>query len=131
MDDWRIYAIVILLTLSILDIGLTYFYVQKYKKWQPDKPYNMIEKNPILVFLWNKLGFAMGTIVGASLIWTLTYIIAKESHWIFSIILGLLLLFVLFNHFTNIDLLYKLIDKYPSGHLPVETFGEIVGNNTK
>lgn len=128
IELWRQWAIGILLLLSVVDIVATYYYVHEYKEWQPDKPYNLIEKNPLLVFLWNNLGLTLGTIVGATVIWTLIFIVGKSAH---PVIIGLLFLFLcyaLYNHNTNIGLLHKLIDKYPSGHLPEETFGKVVGN---
>lgn len=130
IEQWRIWAIVILMILSLIDLGATYYYVYKYKKWQPEKPYNMIEKNPLLVFLWNNLGLTFGMIVGSVIILTLIFIVGKTAH---PIIVGILFLFlawaVFFNHFKNIGLLHNLIDKYPSGHLPEKVFGKVVGNN--
>ncbi len=116
--DWRIWIIIILISLSILDLGLTTYYVDKYKEWQPDKPYNLIELNPLLVFLWNSMGFWLGMIVGSIIILSLIYIVAKSAHWTVLIILFLFLVWALFNHFTNINLLHEFIDKYPSGILP-------------
>ena len=121
--------VVIILTLSLIDLTLTYYYINKYKKWQPDKPYKMMERNPLLVFLWNKLGLNLGMFVGAVIILTLNYIICSEAHPIIIGILLLALCFVLFNHFKNIDLLINLIRKYPIGHLPEEVFGKVIGNN--
>lgn len=131
IETWRIWVIVILLTLSVIDITATFYYIHKYKKWQPEKPYNLIENNPLLVFLWNQLGLILGTMVGASIIWTLIFIVGKSAHPIVIILLGLFLLYALFNHYTNINLLHALIEKYPSGHLQKEIFGEVVGNNLK
>jgi|SRR6056297_3617220 len=130
MNTWRLIAIIVLMTLSVIDLAATYHYVYKYKKWQPEKPYNMIEKNPLLVFLWNNIGLHFGMIVGSAVILTLIYIVGKTAH---PIIIGILFLFlcwaVFFNHISNINLLNQLIDKYPSGHLPEKTFGKVVGNN--
>ncbi len=128
MITWRFVIIVILLTLSILDLSLTYYYVYKYKKWQPDKPYKLIEMNPLLVFLWNKFGLLIGMIIGSVLILALNYIVGKECHWAIIVILLFLMIFAMFNHSKNITLLHKLIEMYPSGYLPVETFGNVVGN---
>lgn len=129
MSDWRIYVIILLLSLSVLDLVLTYHYVYKYKEWQPNKPYNLIENNPLLVFLWNTFGLHLGTIIGAVIIWSLIYIVAKTAHPIVVVILGLFLLYALFNHYTNINLLTKLIQFYPEGKLPIDVFGDVVGNN--
>ncbi len=127
--DWRIIAVIVILTLGVIDLVATYYYVHTYKQWQPDKPYKLIEMNPLLVFLWNKMGLVIGMVVGAIVILTLQFIIAREAHWAIVIILGLFLLWAEYNHFTNIGLLTKLIEQYPSGHLPIETFGKVVGNN--
>ncbi len=131
MEKWRIIIIVILLALSVLDLSLTFYYASKYKKWQPDKPFKMIENNPLLVFLWNQLGLILGTIVGAAIIWTLIFIIGKTAHPIVIGLVGLFLLYALFNHFTNINLIHKLIEKYPTGHLPEDVFGKVIGSNSK
>lgn len=129
MEKWRLIAVIALLTLSLIDIVCTYYYVHKYKEWQPDKPYNMIERNPLLVFLWNNLGLLFGTIVGAIIIWTLIFIIVKTAHPIIIGILAFSLSYALFNHSKNINLLIKLIEKYPTGHLPEKIFGKVTGNN--
>ena len=129
IETWRIWAIVILMSLSIIDLGLTYYYVHQYKQWQPDKPYNLIENNPLLVFLWNIFGLTLGTIIGAVVIWSLIYIIARSAHPIVIGILFLLLCYAFLSHWININLINKLILKYPSGYLPKEVFGEVVGNN--
>jgi hypothetical protein len=129
--NWRIYIIIILMILSLTDLILTGYYVHKYRSWQKEKPYKLIELNPLLVFLWTNLGFWLGHIVGSILILSLIYIVGKSAHWIVVLILGLFLLYALQNHFTNINLLHRLIEMYPSGHLPKETFGEVIGNNLK
>jgi hypothetical protein len=129
IENWRIWVIGILMTLSIIDLGLTGYYVYKYKTWQPEKPYNLIELNPLLHFLWNNLGFWVGHFVGSVIILTLIYLVGKSAHPIIVGLLGVFLLGAMFNHYTNINLLHKLIEKYPSGHLPRETFGKVIGNN--
>lgn len=70
-------------------------------------------------------------IVGSIIILTLVYIVARSAHWIVILILFLFLLYALFNHYTNINLLHQLIDKYPSGYLPEIIFGKVIGNNPK
>lgn len=129
METWRIIIIVILMVLSSIDLGATYYYVKTYKNWQPSKPYNLIEQNPLLVLLWNTFGLNLGMIIGSILILSLIYIIGKSAHWVVILIVGLFLVYALFNHWTNINLLHELINKYPSGHLPKETFGKVIGNN--
>lgn len=128
MEKYKIILIIIILTLSLIDLVLTYYYVKNYKEWQPNKPYKLIETNPLLTFLWDKLGLTIGMIIGSIIIFTLEFIIIRDAHWIFPVILLGLLIFTLFNHQHNITLLNKLIEQYPSGHLP-ENFGVVEGNN--
>ena len=125
----RTAIVIIILALCVIDLMATFYYVHTYKDWQPNKPYNLIELNPLLVFLWNKMGLILGGLVGAVALLTLNYIIAKEAHWIIVVILFLVLSFAMYNHFSNINLLHALIEKYPSGSLPVEVFGKVVGSN--
>ena len=129
METYKIILIVIIFGLTILDLSLTYYYIHKYKIWQPDKPYNLMENNPLLVFLWNNMNLLIGTIVGAVIILALDYLIIKEAYWIFPLILIIVLSWALFNHYNNITLLNKLIEKYTDGKLPVEVFGNVIGNN--
>jgi len=117
--NWRIIAIVILMTLSIIDLSCTYYYVSKYKTWQPEKSYNLIENNPVLVFLWNTFGLHLGTFIGAVVMLSLIYIVAKLAHPIVVGILFLFLTYALFNHYTNITLIKDLITKYPDGTIPL------------
>ena len=127
----RLIVIIILMTMSVVDLALTYHYVSKYREWQPEKPYNSIENNPLLVFLWNMLGLKLGTFVGSVIILSLIYIIGKTAHPIVIGILFLFLAYALHNHYININLIGSLIEKYPSGHLPEKIFGEVIGNNPK
>lgn len=127
--DWRIIVIVSILFLGVIDLLLTLYYVSSYKKWQPNKPYNLIELNPLLTFLWGKFGLHIGMFIGGTIMLALQYIVAKDAHWIIVGLLLLFLVFAIYNHINNIGLLHKLIEKYPSGHLPAETFGKVEGNN--
>lgn len=129
--NWRIYIIIILMTMSVIDLALTYHYVSKYKEWQPEKPYNMIENNPLLVFLWNMLGLKIGMFVGSVIILSLIYIVGKTAHPLVVGILFLFLTYAIHNHYININLLGSLIDKYPTGHLPEKIFGKVIGSNPK
>ena len=129
ITNFRLNLIIVMMFLSVIDLSATFFYVSKYRAWQPNKPFSLIELNPLLSFLWNKLGLHLGMIVGGIFILTLTYIISREAHWIIVLILFLFLVFALYNHNNNIHLLNKLIEQYPSGSLPVKTFGEVIGNN--
>lgn len=129
MNDLRFSLLILALSLAILDLFLTYIYVKRYKKWQPKKPYNLIEMNPLLVFLWNRLGLNLGTIIGSVIIISIIYFIAVYIHIALVILLLLTQLFALVNHNKNINLLDKLIKKYPDGKIPKETFGKVEGSN--
>lgn len=129
MKDWRFYVLIVIFVMSIIDISLTYYYVNKYKKWQPEKPYKLIELNPILVFLWNNTNLIIGTLVSGVIFLTLDYIIVKDAHWLVVLLLLSFLVFALYNHHNNITLLNKLIEQYPSGYLPESIFGFVEGNN--
>ena len=131
MEDWRFGLLLAIMILCVLDMALTYYYVIKYKQWQPDKPYKLMEKNPLLRFLWNTFGLHLGMAIGFVIIVALNYIVARYAHWSIVIILFLLLMYTMINHYKNITLLFNLIDQYPSGHLPEKVFGKVVGNKTK
>jgi len=125
----RILLVMIVMTLCVLDLCLTYYYVYNYKKWQPDKPYKLIELNPLLRLSWEKFGLHLGMFIAVVVILALNYIISKEAHWIIVAILIGFLIFAMLNHARNITLLTKLISEYPSGHLPIAIFGKVIGNN--
>lgn len=131
MDSWRVWAIFLILTLCLVDLLATYYYIGTYKKWQPDKPYKLIEMNPLLRFLWNKFGLHVGMFIGAVVILALNYLVAKEAHWIIVLLLFGFLIFTMYNHYSNTLLLHKLIEQYPLGHLPAAVFGIVPGNNPK
>ena len=113
--NWRRYAVPIIMALSILDMILTYFYIYTYHNWQNWQPYNLMELNPLLVFLWNNIGLNLGMIVGSLIIWSLIYYVVKKAHWIFSLILFIALSLGMINHYYNINELLNLIKQYPTG----------------
>lgn len=125
----RLLAVIIIMTLCVTDLCLTYFYIYKYKQWQPDKPYKLIELNPLLRFSWEKFGLHLGMFVASVIIIALNYIVSRDAHWAIVTILIGFLIWAIFNHHNNIMLLHKLIEQYPSGHLPEMVFGKVIGNN--
>lgn len=129
METWRLWAVIIIMVLFTVDMAATYYYVYTYKQWQPDKPYNLIELNPLLVFLWNTFGLHLGMFIGVVVIGALNYYVARYAWPIVVFILGSVLLITLYNHYSNITLLGKLILQYPTGHLPESVFGVVEGNN--
>ena len=129
--NFKLILIILIMSLSIADLVLTGYYILKYKKWQPEKPYKLMELNPLLVFLWNKLGFWIGMFVGSVVILTLNFIVAKYAHWLVGLLVLGVLIYTMFNHISNLALLGKLIIKYPSGYLPASIFGFVEGNNNR
>jgi hypothetical protein len=129
LEFWRIILIPLMLSLSILDLCLTQIYISSYKKRQPKKPLGLIEMNPLLVLLMTHLGINAGMVIGGFIILGLVLLITSSAHLYVVIVILLLLLFAIFNHFKNIRLLHKLIEKYPEGHLPEKVFGQVEGNN--
>lgn len=129
METWRLYLMIFIMCLSLADLIATYYYIYTYKNWQPDKPYESMELNPLLRFLWKQFGLHLGMFIGMVLILSLNYIICKDAHWIVLVLLAIIFTFAMTNHIKNIGLLTKLIAKYPSGHLPEQIFGKVVGNN--
>ena len=127
--NWRTTLLIIMMTLSVVDLLATFVYVYQYRHWQPNKPLNLIENNPLLVFLWNRLGFYYGSFVGFVVITSLVYIVGKYAHWSIALVLLLVLCFTIYNHAHNFTLLHKLIEQYPTGRLPEKVFGKVIGNN--
>ena len=107
--DIRLTIIIILMMMSIVDLALTYHYISKYKEWQPEKPYNLIENNPLLVFLWNMLGLKIGTFVGSVIILSLIYIVGKTAH---PIVVGILFLFINFNLIPLHPIIFLAFSKF-------------------
>lgn len=131
MTTYRLIFIILIMGLCIADLVLTGYYVYEYRKWQPNKPYKLIELNPILVFLWEKMGFWIGMLVASVIILSLNFIVSKYAHWLVVLLLLGFLIFTIFNHIKNISLLYILMQKYPLGYLPEAIFGVVAGNNER
>lgn len=125
----RLIMLCLIMALCVIDLSLTYYYVAKYKQWQPNKPYKLIELNPLLRFSWEKFGLQFGMILASIVILALNFVIARDSHWAIAVLLLCVLTWALFNHAKNIGLLFQLIKKYPLGHLPIAVFGKVIGNN--
>ena len=130
-QDFRFYLTIVIMTLCVLDLAFTFYYVHEYKSWQKNKPYNKIELNPILVFLWNRMGFVVGSFVSAVILLSLNWIVVRYAWIGIPILVCLFLIWAMYNHAHNIQLLWQLIEKYPSGYLDPKVFGNVIGNNLK
>ena len=112
-QSWRKYAIFFILLLGFLDFSLTYYFVDTYKTWQPDRLFEDMEMNPILITLWNTFGLKLGMLIGMLILLPIQYFIAKKV-WIGLVILfGGFLLFIMYNHYINITLLHELMKLHP------------------
>ena len=99
---------IIVLILFGIDMLLTVSYVYKYKEWQPEKPYNQMEKNPLLVWLWNHVGLIEGWVIGVIIIASiLLTLFAFTDKWFAFMMIGIYSL-VIFNHIKNFWLLHIL-----------------------
>lgn len=116
-EKWRKYAVIIILILGIVDLLLTFYYVSSYHTWQPDKTFEEMETNPLLLLLWNNLGLSIGMFIGMLIILPLQYFIAKKLYWMIVLVLFLALAFALWNNLNNINMLHELIKLYPSGSI--------------
>jgi len=105
----------IMLFLSSMDLFLTYYYICRYKKWQPNKPYKKMEGNPLLCFLFNKFGHHIGWLIGVMIILFGVYFITIKTHIIIVGILFVLLVMAIIKTIKNIKKLNELIIKYPNG----------------
>lgn len=129
METYRLVLLIVVMALCITDLILTAYYINKYKQWQPNKPYKDMELNPLLVFLWEKLGFITGMLIASVILLTLNFIIARDGYVWLVVILICSFAFAMYNHINNLTLLHKLIEQYPTGHLPESIFGVVTGNN--
>lgn len=111
----------ILIFLSILDLGSTYFYINNYHQWRADVPFNQMEQNPLILFFINLFGLDIGFIISTVIIFGLFYLIAFKvegiTGYVIIIILILALILNLYLNIINIQTLNQLIIKYPLGHI--------------
>ncbi len=121
----------IAITLSITDLYLTKKYLIRYRKWQPNKPLNKIEKNIILLYTFKKWGFEKGMMFGGVIVFIINLLVIFFTPMWVVVILICILSFTIWNHLKNMKLLEKLIKKYPTGYLPKKVFGEVEGGNKK
>jgi len=102
--------IILILAAFAFDMFLTFVYANMYKKVFPDKDFTVAEANPIIRFLWRKLGLVAGHIVSIFIIfWILAFIISKTSencHWFIFGVYSMMCIY----HFTHFNAL-KLIKK--------------------
>jgi len=95
----------LLIILFILDNFFTYKNAIKYKKKFPEKDYTKIEINPLVRFMWKKLGLKLGGIISIpiQLIIMILLISFVEVNFLY-ILLGMYLMVILI-HIDNSNLL--------------------------
>ena len=113
--NWRTYAIITLLILSFIDLCFTYIYLAQYSAWQPDKTFNQMESNPLILFFINLLGLEFGLLFSAFIIWLLLYFIGTKADWYIIIPICLVLIFAIIINSIHLIELHKLIILYPNG----------------
>lgn len=102
----------IILTLFLIDMILTYLNANKYKKLYPEKDYTSIELNPIPKYFWKKFGLLNGGII--SVIIQLSILLIVLSFFdrdTFLIFIGMYIVFNLI-HLDNYNLLKKQSKSY-------------------
>lgn len=97
--------------LSVIDLTMTYFYIRQYKAWQPDKSFNKMESNWVLLFTWGKFGLNLGMVLGSIVILSLIFTWLTLTHWILWVITAIVLLAAIRNHIKNFIILNHLIKK--------------------
>ena len=95
--------------LFILDMFLTGYYVSNYKKYAPEKEYNKMERNPLLVFLFKHLGIWMGLFIGTFIITMIWYILIVYITKYILIFMMPIYSWAIINHFINMQKLNDLI----------------------
>lgn len=109
----RILLFGILIGLSIFDLSTTYIYLNNYHNWQPERQFNQMESNPLLLFLFNLFDLELGLLLGTIIIWSLMYIIAFKIKGYFGLVTIFLLTMALtlgiINNLIHINMLNKLI----------------------
>ena len=59
---------IIILLMSLADLGLTYLYLHSYHTMYPENDYTKLEGNPILKISMQKLGLEKGMLLGAVIV---------------------------------------------------------------
>lgn len=114
---WRKVFLITILILSLIDLGLTYNYINEYSNWQINKPFNEMEQNILLVYLWNVFGLKLGMVIGALIIWSLLILISRSASWIILISLLAVFIFGIVINIMHTIQLYDLIKLYPLGYI--------------
>lgn len=97
----------IILLLFLVDITFTYLNISKFRKLYPKKDPYLIELNPLLRFLWKKLGLLKGGIVGTIIQIGLLFIIFLVFNRDTLLVLMGAFLMVILIHLDNFILLLK------------------------
>lgn len=97
--------------LLYLDLLLTGYYVYSYKKYAPAREYNKMERNPMLVFLFNHFGILIGLCIGSIIIFLIWHILISYITIYISFLMMPLYFRAIINHAKNIRMLNNLIEK--------------------
>jgi hypothetical protein len=99
---------IVILVLSLFDLGATYLYVNTFHAKFPQLDYTTLEANPILKTAWKNFGLTKGMIIGGAIVFSILFLIvygASEKWQYF--LFGLLVMMCVY-HFLNFSQLAAL-----------------------
>lgn len=93
--------IIVILVMSILDLGATYAYVNAFHTKFPNLDYTSLEANPILKMAMKQFGLTKGMIIGGIIVFAilLLIVLSAAESWLYYIA-GLFSMMIVY-HFLN------------------------------
>lgn len=92
---------ILILIMSLIDLGATYFYVSTFHTKFPTLDYTTLEANPILKMAWKNLGLGKGMIVGGLIVFSiltlLVFSMSEKWQWFFAGTLSMMIIYHLLN----------------------------------
>lgn len=100
--------IIIILIMSLIDLGATYLYVSSFHQKFPTLDYTVLEANPILRYSWKTLGLNLGMIVGGLIVFAILTLIVLNipEKWLYYLS-GVFTMMIIY-HFLNFSQLAQL-----------------------
>lgn len=100
--------IIIILVMSILDLGATWYYLKFFNNKFPTIDFKTLEANPILKLAMTHLGLTKGMIVGGIIVFVILLLITLSiaDRWLYYLagVFSMMLIY----HLLNISQLAKL-----------------------
>lgn len=104
---------IIIMIMSILDLGATYFYVSTFHAKFPQLDYTTLEANPILRMSWKQFGLGTGMIIGGIVVFALLSLLTLTASEKWQIYLAGVLSMMIIYHFLNFSQLAALKPAVP------------------